>query len=196
MKKEFRITWPTVLTLVRLFVSPLLFPFLVYYVVPQQQLLTNMLIAGLLMIVCLTDFLDGYLARWHKQETELGKILDPLADKLLALPLFIVLSCLQQVYFFWTILIVCREIIVTSIRHVAASYGFSVDVRWPGKLKALLQYIYLIVVIAQPFADQGLLLACCFYGMLFCSLLSGAWYVSSFIQRVTMSTENGERHEM
>lgn len=196
MKKEFRITWPTVITLVRLFVSPLLFPFLVYYLVPQQQYWTNIGIAGLLMLVCLTDFLDGYLARWHKQETELGKMLDPLADKLLVLPLFIVLSALQKIYFFWTILIVCREIIVTSVRHVAVCYGFSLDVRWPGKVKAFLQYLYLVAFIAQPFADQGLPLACCLYGMLFCSLLSGAWYVSSFIHRVTMSTEHGERHEM
>jgi CDP-diacylglycerol--glycerol-3-phosphate 3-phosphatidyltransferase len=196
MKKEFRITWPTVITLVRLFVSPLLFPFLAYYVVPQQHFWANIWIAVLLGVICLTDFLDGYLARWHKQETELGKILDPIADKLLAIPLFIVLSVLGRVYFFWTILIVGREIIVTSMRHVAVTYGFSLDVRWSGKVKAFLQYLYLVVVIAQPFADQGFLLSCCFYSMLFCSLLSGVWYVSSFIDRVTIATENGERHEI
>lgn len=192
MKKEFRITLPTVITLVRLIVSPLLFPFLVYYYVPEQKVVVNLSIALLLALACLTDFLDGYLARFHKQETELGKILDPLADKLLVLPLFIVLAAMQRIYFFWPIMLVCREIIVTGIRHVATCHGFSVDVRWPGKLKAFFQYCYLVMAVAQPFDQPSLVLDVCLYSMLFLSLLSGAWYVYTFVCQVTSCTEKGK----
>lgn len=192
MKKEFRITLPTIITLVRLVVSPFLFPFLVFYIFPHQWYWTNIGIAGLLTLVCMTDFLDGYLARWHKQETELGRILDPLADKLLVLPLFIALSSLGRVYFFWTIILVCREILITSMRHVASCHGFSLGVQWPGKVKSFLQYIYLVLVIGQPINQQGIVLDVCLYSMLFFALLSGAWYVYTFIERVTAATKNGE----
>lgn len=115
---------------------------------------TCTLIALILFCVAsFTDFLDGYVARKYNQVTDFGKFVDPLADKLLvssALILFVE----QKAMAGWMVcVILARELIITSLRVVAANKGRVLAATWTGKVKTCVQiggiiviYLYYIVM--------------------------------------------------
>jgi len=152
--------WPNVLTLVRISVIPLLVMF--YYLpVPWAHLSA----AIIFTIASITDWLDGYLARYLKQSTKLGAFLDPVADKLMvsiALVLIVAEPTFQFVSldssvasiptFVITIpaaIIVAREIIVSALREWMAEVGkrASVAVSSLGKVKTTVQMFTLILLL-------------------------------------------------
>ena len=120
---------------------------------------TCTLIALILFCVALfTDFLDGYVARKYNQVTDFGKFVDPLADKLLvasALILFVE----QKAMAGWMVcVILARELIITSLRVVAANKGVVMAATWTGKVKTCVQIggiiiIYLHYIIFGAVAD-------------------------------------------
>ena len=132
---------------------------------------TNTIIALILFCVAsFTDFLDGYVARKYNQVTDFGKFVDPLADKLLvtsALVLFVEQGAMAG----WMVcVIIARELIITSLRVVAANKGRVLAATWTGKVKTCVQiggiiaiYLYYIFIgavgsgavdsIAAAFAD-------------------------------------------
>ena len=77
------LTSSNILTLIRLIVGPVVMPALLWYGLPHRCYSVNIVMAAVFGMFGLTDFLDGYLARRFTQETELGKFLDPIADKAL-----------------------------------------------------------------------------------------------------------------
>ena len=115
---------------------------------------TNTIIALILFCVAsFTDFLDGYVARKYNQVTDFGKFVDPLADKLLvtsALVLFVEQNAMAG----WMVcVIIARELIITSLRVVAANKGRVLAATWTGKVKTCVQiggiiaiYLYYIVI--------------------------------------------------
>ena len=115
---------------------------------------TNTIIALVLFCVAsFTDFLDGYVARKYNQVTDFGKFVDPLADKLLvtsALVLFVGQGALAG----WMVcVIIARELIITSLRVVAANKGRVLAATWTGKVKTCVQiggiiaiYLYYIFI--------------------------------------------------
>jgi len=114
----------------------------------------NVVIALILFCVAsLTDFLDGYVARKYNQVTDFGKFVDPLADKLLVTSA-LVLLCEQGAIAGWMVcVILARELIITSLRVVAANKGRVLAATWTGKVKTCVQiggivviYIYYIVI--------------------------------------------------
>jgi len=100
--------------------------------------------AVLFGLVCLTDWLDGYIARKWKQVTTLGKFLDPLADKLLIVTAFIMLIQLGRVPAWVVAIIVGREIAVTGLRSIAVDSGVVIAASPLGKLKTVSQIFALI----------------------------------------------------
>jgi CDP-diacylglycerol--glycerol-3-phosphate 3-phosphatidyltransferase len=88
-----------------------------------------------------TDWIDGYFARLYKSETILGQLMDPLADKVLVATALIMLIPLGRVPAWLVLLIICREIIVTGLRAIAASSGIVVAASGLGKIKSIIQYI-------------------------------------------------------
>ena len=120
---------------------------------------TCTLIALILFCVAsFTDFLDGYVARKYNQVTDFGKFVDPLADKLLvssALILFVE----QKAMAGWMVcVILARELIITSLRVVAANKGRVLAATWTGKVKTCVQIggiiiIYLHYIIFGAVAD-------------------------------------------
>ena len=88
-----------------------------------------------------TDYVDGYLARAWNQITQLGRILDPLADKVLICGTFIYLSAIPSsgVPAWLTVIVVCRELIVTVIRSFLEQQGHDFSAKMSGKLKMVLQ---------------------------------------------------------
>ncbi len=189
------INTPLLLTLVRLIVSPLLLPFLLVYLLPFNIFWLNVFLALIFTALGVTDFFDGYLARKYNQETVLGKVLDPLADKCLTTSAFIALACIGKIYFYFVIVLILREFFVLGIRHAALEYHFSVPVSWLGKIKTAMQMLLLVLLIANPYQQEGLSGAVywngCEYlltaGALFLSLLTAFQYYERFMQFFTMT---------
>ena len=106
---------------------------------------------------CLTDWLDGYLARaWHQQST-LGRMLDPIADKLLVGATLLMLThdnTIDGVQVWAAVIILCREILVSGLREFLAELNVKVHVTQLAKWKTTLQMIALGVLVAGPAGDQ------------------------------------------
>lgn len=109
---------------------------------------------------CFTDLLDGYLARmWHQQST-LGRMLDPIADKLLVGTAILVLvydNTIDQAAIWAALIILCREILVSGLREYLAELNVQVHVTQLTKWKTTLQMIALAFLIAGPAGDKVLL---------------------------------------
>ena len=135
---------PNIITYFRLLSIPFI---LVFYL---SGIYTLQLLAFMVFILAsLSDFLDGYFARKLNQSSVLGKILDPIADKLLVILAFMMFinSDLLNVYTTIGILIItAREIIVMTMREITAHQGIMIDVIKLSKLKTTLQFISLILL--------------------------------------------------
>ncbi|MFQ5477516.1 MAG: CDP-diacylglycerol--glycerol-3-phosphate 3-phosphatidyltransferase [Candidatus Binatia bacterium] len=95
-------------------------------------------------LASMTDIMDGYLARRYGLETPLGKLLDPLADKLLVVSSLIMLALVDRspgIPGWFLVIIVGREIAVTGLRSIAASEGMVLGAEASGKMKMVLQSI-------------------------------------------------------
>jgi CDP-diacylglycerol--glycerol-3-phosphate 3-phosphatidyltransferase len=103
--------------------------------------------AAVFILAAATDKLDGYVARRSKQVTTLGVFLDPLADKLLIAAALIALVSQGRIAAWVAMLIIGREIAVSVLRIVGASQGVSIPADRYGKLKTVLQIVYVVYVI-------------------------------------------------
>ncbi|MGB3210608.1 MAG: CDP-diacylglycerol--glycerol-3-phosphate 3-phosphatidyltransferase [Desulforhopalus sp.] len=128
----------------------------------------------------LTDFVDGWVARRYNIETVLGKLMDPLADKVLVTTALVMLIPLGKIAAWVCLLIVCREIIVTGLRGLAATTGKVVAAGSVGKVKSNFQYfglgflIFPLHVLPVPYQHEiGTLLI---YISLVLALWSGTVY--------------------
>lgn len=130
---------PNKLTLLRIV---LIVPFLIF-------LELNMSIAALLIFVIasVTDFLDGYIARKNNLITKFGKLMDPLADKILVLSALTVFVELHYIPSWMVIIIFTREFLVTGLRILAATDGIVISAAKLGKYKTASQMIVIIIVI-------------------------------------------------
>ena len=97
--------------------------------------------AGLFILGCLTDFLDGKIARKHNLVTDFGKFIDPVADKLLVLTTLIMLIRLGMMDAWIVILILCRELAVDGLRMVAVTKGQVIAAGPLGKWKTACQMV-------------------------------------------------------
>ena len=103
--------------------------------------------AAVFILAAATDKLDGYVARRNEQITTLGQFLDPLADKLLIAAALIALVSQGRVAAWVAMLIIGREIAVSVLRIVGVSQGVSIPADKYGKLKTVLQIVYVVYVL-------------------------------------------------
>ncbi len=135
------------LTLLRILIVPFIV-FLLHFQGPWICILA----AIMFIIASLTDLADGYIARRFNMVTSLGKFLDPLADKVLVCSVLIMLVYLGWVQAWITIIIICRELVVTGLRAIAIDEGIVLAADEYGKLKTVLQILALIpLIIHYPF---------------------------------------------
>ncbi len=176
---------PNSLTLLRI----LLIPVFVWFFSESSP--ERALAAGLVFAcAAFTDFLDGYLARKSGQITNLGKLLDPVADKLLVASGLILLVQFQRVAVWLAIVMIAREMIVTGARVVAAKEGFVVAADSLGKFKVIGQIGGILCLILQgvwvqsegPLATIGTGLL---YIALFFSLFSGWRYLMQIFKKIS-----------
>jgi CDP-diacylglycerol--glycerol-3-phosphate 3-phosphatidyltransferase len=180
-----RLNIPTFLTIIRLVSSLLILPFLLVYLLPLPYVAPKIILALFFAFVSLTDFFDGYLARRFGQETLLGRLLDPIADKFLLYATLTALVYLQRVYFYWAVLFIGREFLVTSLREIALSFNFSLRVIRTAKLKTILQMTYCTWVIL--FFDRSstqLAIYCGEYILLVAALSLSLWSLGEYMVTV------------
>ncbi len=176
---------PNSLTLLRI----LLIPVFVWFFSESSP--DRALAAGLVFAcAAFTDFLDGYLARKSGQITNLGKLLDPVADKLLVASGLILLVQFQRVSVWLAIVMIAREMIVTGARMVAAKEGFVVPADSLGKFKVIGQIGGILCLILQGVWIQSEhLLATVGTGLLyialFFSLFSGWRYLMQIFKKIS-----------
>jgi nicotinamide-nucleotide amidase len=135
---------PNTLTLSRLLAVPALMALLIVTFPYHDQLA-----AGVFLAASLTDTLDGNLARRRGQVTELGKFLDPLADKLFILSVLIVLVQEGELAAWVVVVIFGRELLITVLRSLSASQGRVIAATPWGKTKTVLQVLAVILLILQ-----------------------------------------------
>ncbi|ANB60724.1 CDP-diacylglycerol--glycerol-3-phosphate 3-phosphatidyltransferase [Anoxybacillus amylolyticus] len=169
---------PNKITVARITLIPL---FLLVMVVPfhwgtvdmgtESVPVTHLVGAAIFIIASATDWLDGYYARKYQLITNLGKFLDPLADKLLVSAALIVLVELHYAPAWMVIVIISREFAVTGLRLVLAGEGEVVAANMLGKIKtwtqivaisALLLHNWPFAYFSFPFADLALWVAVIF----------------------------------
>lgn len=116
------------------------------------------IIFAIFVIASLTDFLDGYLARKNNQVTDLGKFLDPIADKMLVNSMLVFLSINfvslndhLRFPFFCVILMIIRDLVVDGLRFMAATKKVVISANIYGKLKTVFQMIALSIVLLNGF---------------------------------------------
>ena len=143
---------PNTLSLVRVFLAPLVLLFLSLRIETPMPFLPDVswgeAIAAIVFIIAsITDFFDGYIARRDKLVTTLGKFIDPLADKVLVISAMLALIELNRVPAWIVMVIITREFVVTGLRLVAAAEGVVIAASKGGKLKTVCQIIALIMLI-------------------------------------------------
>jgi len=126
---------PNALTIARIFLVPVVVTVLLARDIPSRTLWG----ASLFLAAALTDMLDGYLARRRGQVTTLGRLLDPIADKLLVSSALIALVWRHTAPAWMVVVIIGREFAVSGLRSIAAHEGFSIDVSRIGKGKMVMQ---------------------------------------------------------
>ena len=145
---------PNLLTLLRVGLVPVLVVALLW---PTP---TGRAVAALAFLVaCITDFLDGWLARRHGMTTALGQLLDPLADKLIVAAALIMLAAVPpepRVPAWMVVVIVLRELAVTGLRGIASTGGVTLAAQELGKYKTILQMFALeALLLHYPYAIPG-----------------------------------------
>lgn len=143
---------PNTLSLVRVFLAPLVLLFLSLRIETPLPYLPDVtwgeaIAAVVFIIASITDFFDGYIARRDKLVTTLGKFIDPLADKVLVISAMLALIELNRVPAWIVMVIITREFVVTGLRLVAAAEGVVIAASKGGKLKTVCQIIALIMLI-------------------------------------------------
>ncbi|MCI5158041.1 MAG: CDP-diacylglycerol--glycerol-3-phosphate 3-phosphatidyltransferase [Candidatus Electrothrix sp. AUS1_2] len=128
---------PNLITAFRLLLTALLAILLMFDQKPGLAFLCCLLFS----IAAATDWVDGYLARRFKAVTTLGKLMDPLADKLLVATALIMLIPLGRLPAWVALVILAREMMVTGLRGIASASGIVVAASGLGKIKSTLQYI-------------------------------------------------------
>lgn len=136
---------PNLLTISRILLLP--FFILGFYLQTKLGLLISLFI---FIICCLTDYLDGYIARSYNQTTELGKILDPMADKIFVFISILCILCFNIVSK-WTLIpaaiTICRDLIVTSLRNIVSISGRNFKTSYIAKCKTATQMLSISVIL-------------------------------------------------
>ena len=153
LKKE---NIPLLLTLSRLIISPLILPIFLVWLLPLNNEIFNYILAGCFILLALTDLFDGYLARKFKVESELGTILDPIADKFLIYATLIALLAAGKINYYWVILLIGRELFVMGLRLIAAQKKMDVPVSKLAKVKTAFQMVMLTYIIWNPYQVEGI----------------------------------------
>ena len=173
---------PNILTVLRILMIPVIVVALL-----EETAEGDVIAATLFALAALTDGLDGYIARRQRQETAFGKLMDPLADKLLVTAALVSLVSLDRVAAWVAMVIIAREFAVTGLRSVAAERGVVISASWLGKVKTGLQVAAIFGLIA--FDDSPVGVDILVYAAVAMTVISGADYFTG-MRRLMEEADN------
>ena len=174
-------TAPNRLTLLRMLAVPG-----VVYFLTWRTLQGDIVACVLFSLAAITDWFDGYLARAYQSVTIYGKLMDPLADKFIVVGALIMLQHLGRIDPYVVIVLICREMGITSLRALASAEGVIIQAGSGGKWKAALQMVgipFLIVNIRLfDLVNSHTIGIVLIYFSIFLSLTSALTYVIDFFR--------------
>lgn len=174
-------TAPNRLTLLRMIAVPA-----VVYFLSWRTWNGDITACVIFVLAAITDWFDGYLARRTKAITIYGKLMDPLADKFLVVATLIMLQNLGRIDPYVVMVLICREMGITSLRALASAEGVIIAAGSGGKWKAALQMVgipFLIVDVRLfQLVDSKLIGTVLIYVSIFLSLTSALTYVLDFFR--------------
>ncbi len=182
----FPINIPNLLTLLRI----LLVPVLVVALLVETEY-GSLLAAIVFAIAALTDGLDGYIARASDSVTSFGKIMDPIADKLLITAALVSLVSLNRLAAWVAMVIIAREFAVTGLRIAASQSGVIISASILGKIKTVTQVIAILALIAAN--PSAIWVQALVYLAVATTVISGADYIFGFRRHIAAERERMEK---
>lgn len=197
MKKSEFFNTPNLISLFRLSIAPIILVllYLEKYSNPQSETVVYCFIAGVaFLLAAISDIFDGYLARKYDMITDIGKFLDPLADKVMVATPLILLVGLDRIPAWMALVIILREMIITGLRGLAQQRGTVIAASKLGKMKTVMQVIALVALLLHYPLKIGVLWGSTFalpshqigiiflYIAVFYTIYSGYDYLRHFIQ--------------
>ncbi|MGA9634511.1 MAG: CDP-diacylglycerol--glycerol-3-phosphate 3-phosphatidyltransferase [Solirubrobacterales bacterium] len=174
----FQLNLPNALTVLRILLVPV-----VVVALLDETPNGDAIAAGVFALAAFTDTLDGYIARQRGAITTFGKLMDPIADKLLIAASLIALVSLQRLDAWIAMVIIAREFAVTGLRLVAVEQGVVIQASWLGKVKTMLQVAAIICLIAIDPAPLGINLLV--YAAVAVTVISGVDYFFGFRRMIS-----------
>ena len=181
-------TIPNILTIIRIALIPI---FVIFFYTPFND--HYWVATGIFIVAAITDWLDGFLARYLKQTSRFGAFLDPVADKLIVLSALLLCATKFSGPLFAApaIIMLCREIIISALREWMAEVGkrAKIGVNIIGKFKTFLQMVALCFFISQPAGYSPLAITgyIIFYVAAFLTIWSMVVYSKISIQQLKES---------
>jgi CDP-diacylglycerol--glycerol-3-phosphate 3-phosphatidyltransferase len=177
---------PNVLTVLRILLVPVLVVALVGHTKNG-----DLLAAGVFAAASVTDLLDGYLARARGSVTTFGKLMDPVADKLLIIAALVSLVSLGRLDAWVAMVIIARELAVTVMRAAATQQGVVVAASQLGKVKTVVQVATVFALIAVP--DRPVWLQALVYVTVAVTVISGADFMFGLRRRLEAAARERAR---
>ena len=174
----FPLNLPNALTLVRILLVPV-----VVVALTVESPGGSTIAAVVFAAAALTDGLDGYIARSRQAVTTFGKVMDPVADKLMIAAALISLVSLERLAAWVAMVIIAREFAVSGLRIAAGQQGVVIPASGLGKLKTIVQVAAVLALIAAPDHGEAWVQALV-YAMVAITVVSGADYVLNFRRSV------------
>lgn len=200
--REDALNLPNLLTMLRIVLIPV-----VLWLIADGTPRGNFWAAMVFLISAITDAIDGWLARRMNLISVVGKFLDPLADKLLVMASLVAMTAIGRVPVWAVVVILARELSITSLRVIAMSEGVSIAAGQGGKDKAALQMLAILMLIIRQtyeidffivppfrasFHDVGLTLL---YISVFFTITSGGEYVKIFVDALEVKDRRAAEAE-
>jgi CDP-diacylglycerol---glycerol-3-phosphate 3-phosphatidyltransferase len=173
----FPLNLPNVLTVARILAVPVIVVALLDET-PNGDVIAAIVFA----LAAFTDGLDGYIARSRGSITTFGKLMDPLADKLLIVAALVALVSLDRLAAWVAMVIIAREFAVTGLRTIAAEQGVVIAASWLGKLKTIVQVAAVFALILWESSPLGVDLLV--YAAVAMTVISGADYFFGIRRRI------------
>jgi len=174
----FPLNIPNLLTLLRILLVPVL-----VVALTEEVPGGDAIAAAVFVVAALTDGIDGYIARSRESITNFGKVMDPVADKLLIAAALLALVSLDRVDAWVAMVIIAREFAVSGLRIAAGQQGVVIPASGLGKVKTIVQSAAVLALIAVPDPDAAWVLALV-YAMVLTTVVSGADYFLNFRRRL------------
>ncbi|MCV3769490.1 MAG: CDP-diacylglycerol--glycerol-3-phosphate 3-phosphatidyltransferase [Wolbachia pipientis] len=171
----FKKNLPNLLTISRAFAIPAII--LSFYI---ENKYASLITISIFIFACITDFFDGYLARVWQVQSRFGRLFDPIADKLIVVSTIIMLIYKHKINDFTiipSVIIICREILVSGLREFLIAMNASLPVSKIGKIKTFLQMIAVVALIVNDYEITQRIGIICFWIAAIITIWSGYNYI-------------------